>query len=92
MYPLLSISYMDSSASSKARKGLEKTHIPQLVVDLVTHPSYAPLDDIAEVLVVDVVVLLSDRPLGTFLQLILPVTGGFLSTVIDQTGVWPLTL
>lgn len=51
-----------------------RTHVSQFVVDLVPHLRDTPLDNVAEVLIVDVVVLLSDGALCTFLELILPVS------------------
>jgi len=51
-----------------------KTYIPQIVVDHGPHLANFPLDDIAKVLVVDVVVLFADRTLCALLELVLPIT------------------
>jgi hypothetical protein len=53
--------------------GLNSTHISQVVINLFEHLGYSPLHDIAEMSIVDVVVLPPDSSLSTLLQLILPI-------------------
>jgi hypothetical protein len=50
------------------------THIAQCRVDDVPHLRNSPFHDVAEMFIVDVVVLLSNRPLSTFLEFVLTVT------------------
>jgi hypothetical protein len=52
----------------------DKTDIPERLVNYVTHFSDPPFDDVAEVFVIDVIVLLSDTPLSSFFQLILTIS------------------
>jgi len=51
------------------------THISQLVVNLVPHLGHPPLDDVAEVFIVDIVVLLAHRALSALFELVLTVPG-----------------
>jgi len=50
------------------------THITQGGIDDMPHLRDSPLNNVAEILVVDVVVLFPNRPLSTFLEFILTVT------------------
>ena len=52
-----------------------------------THFSDPPFDDVAEVFVIDIIVLFSDTPLSSFFQLVLTiaVTPRLLSIVVDST-------
>lgn len=52
-----------------------KTDIPQTRVNDPSHLGDSPLDNIAEMLVIDVIVLLSHRSLGTFFEFVLTVAG-----------------
>ena len=51
----------------------ESTHDSGCFVDEPVHFCYAPLDDIAEMLVVDIVVLLANGSLRTILEFVLTV-------------------
>jgi hypothetical protein len=53
----------------------DRTDIPKRLVNYVTHFSDPPFDDVAEVFVIDVIVLLSDTPLSSFFQLVLAIPG-----------------
>ena len=76
MYPLLSSSYKIQDGKplrmSYGCRGF--TNISQGGIDSSTHLGYAPFDYVAEMLVVDIVILSSNGPLCTFLQLILSMT------------------
>jgi hypothetical protein len=50
------------------------TYISQRGVDDTSHFGDTPFDDVAKVLVVDVVVLLPNRPLSAFLEFILTIS------------------
>lgn len=52
----------------------KKTDIAESLVDDVTHLGDPPFDNVAEVFVVDIIVLLPDTPLSTLLQLILTIS------------------
>ena len=77
MYPLLSSSYKIQDGKplrmSYGCRGF--TNISQGGINSSTHLSYAPFDYVAEMLVVDVEVLPSDRALRALLQLVLAVSG-----------------
>ena len=49
------------------------THITQGRIDDMPHFGDSPFDNIAEVFIVDVVVLFSNRPLSTFLEFVLTI-------------------
>ena len=51
----------------------ESTHDSGRFVDEPVHFCYAPLDDIAEMLVVDIIVLLANGSLSTILEFVLAV-------------------
>lgn len=59
-------------------KGVKNTYVSQFVVDFVPHFRDSPLYNVAEVLIIDIVVLLSDRALGAFFELVLTVSGSCL--------------
>ena len=63
---------MKSKSGKKKKKN--RTNIPERLVDYVTHLGDPPFDDVAEVFVIDVIVLFPDAPLCTFLQLILTIS------------------
>jgi hypothetical protein len=70
----LSSVYADKATKKQSHAGEEdKTDIPKRLVNYVTHFSDPPFDDVAEVFVIDVIVLLSDTPLSPFFQLILTI-------------------
>lgn len=51
-------------------------HIAKGGINYAEHFGDAPFDDITEVFIVDVVVLLPNRPLSAFLQFILTISAG----------------
>lgn len=57
------------------RKRQCKAHIPQCRVDNTAHLGDPPFDDVAKVLVVDVVVLLANGTLRAFFKFILAIAG-----------------
>ena len=65
----------------------QNTDVAKRRIDDVSHFRYAPFNDVAEILIVDVVVLSSNRPLCTFLELVLTiaVTPRLLSIVVNST-------
>ena len=52
-----------------------KTDIPQTRIDYPSHLGDSPLDNIAEMLVIYVIVLLAHRSLSTFFEFVLTVAG-----------------
>ena len=54
-------------------RGRTETHISRAAVDPLLHPPHAPLDNIAEVDVVDIIVGLGGGAHGAVLQLVLAV-------------------
>ncbi len=56
--------------------------IPEPLVDDPPHLRHAPLHDVAEVLIVDVEVLPTDRALRALLQLVLPISSQIVRSAI----------
>ena len=66
---------LDEDEAALRGIGRTDTHISCAAVDPLLHPPHAPLDDIAEVNVVDVVVGLGRCAHGAVFQLVLAVAG-----------------
>jgi len=72
---LLSSSYPTFLAHLRAKEGnLGETHVPQTGIDYPSHFRHTPLDDIAKVLVVNVIVLPTDRALCALFEFVLAVS------------------
>lgn len=57
----------------RGKKVPPDTHVTQVRIDDMSHLCYSPLDDIAKMLIIDVVVLLSNTTLGALFEFILAI-------------------
>jgi len=67
---------MDRSVQAKKEIDKVGTHVTKGRINDMPHSGDSPLDNVAKMFVVNVVVLFSNTPLSAFLQLILTISTG----------------
>jgi hypothetical protein len=65
---------MDGNISTKEEIYRAGTHVTQCGINDMPHLGNSPLDNVAKMFVVNVIVLLSNTPLSAFLQLVLTIS------------------